>query len=175
MTVNTNEKTVTKCNQRIGAIKKYVTNPATLITIDGKSYKPDEVIAAYQGLLDAGSLVITKRGELKIAVADRNATAASVRAVDKGLKAWVASTLGSTSQAAHDFGFAPKVSTKSVETKMHAVEQLRATREARGTKGPKEKAKIKGVVATPEAPAPAASPAPAAPAAGATPAGQPKP
>jgi hypothetical protein len=60
-----------------------------------------------------------------------------------------------------DFGLSPRKSTKkTLETKVAAVAKTKATRTARGTKGPKAKAKIKG--AAPAA-APAVTPAPKAP------------
>jgi hypothetical protein len=46
-----------------------------------------------------------------------------------------------------DFGLSPRKSTKkTLDTKVTAVAKTKATRTARGTKGPKAKAKIKGTV-----------------------------
>ncbi len=70
--------------------------------------------------------------------------------MDSALKPWVIGQFGPNSQEAIDFGFPPKkTATLSVEEKVQAVAQAKATREARGTMGKKARLKIKGVVPSP--------------------------
>lgn len=85
--------------------------------------------------------------------------------------AFVRFNFGGDPQALADFGLPPRrtPTPPTAETKAAAVAKREATREARGTKGPKAKQKIHGtvtaqLVVTPAAPATPESPAsPAAP------------
>ncbi|HEY2512640.1 MAG TPA: hypothetical protein VGI39_17355, partial [Polyangiaceae bacterium] len=62
-----------------------------------------------------------------------------------------------------EFGFLPaKVGEKSAETKALAVQKSQATRDARGTKGKRQKEKIKGTIVVPAVPAEPAVSAPVA-------------
>ncbi len=98
-------------------------------------------------------------------------------ATEKGLRGTTVSTLsslrtfvmlkfGSNALATlADFGFQPRKQTApTVETKAAAAEKSLATRAARHTQGPKQKAKIKGTVPVTEPATTPAAPAPAAPA-----------
>ena len=75
-------------------------------------------------------------------------------------KKYLTATCGNAAQALGDYGIAlPQVRKPlTVEAKSAKVAQGLATREARGTIGPKKRLKIKGTVAkaTAEAPAPPA-------------------
>jgi hypothetical protein len=145
-TIKNNAVIVDACSQRINALKKYVT-PKTEIPIDGTPYKLAEVLDVFQGSLDARAEVTAKRSQLKASLSKRKEIEDTRRAIDVGLKAWVASQFGANSQQAHEFGFPPrKAAKKDIETKWHAVEQSRATREARHTMGKNQKEKVKGAV-----------------------------
>ena len=86
------------------------------------------------------------------------------------LRQVVVAMFGSDVTKLADFGIAPrKQATLTPDKQVARIAQMRATREARHTMGPKKKAKIKGVVdeTTPAIPTPAApppAPSPAAPA-----------
>jgi hypothetical protein len=91
-----------------------------------------------------------------------------VNPVMKGLKGLLLAQYGNATQTLGDFGLEPRKepAPQKVKAKAAAVDKREATREARGTKGPKAKLAIKGTAATPaETPpaAPAATP-PAKPA-----------
>jgi hypothetical protein len=157
------------CNQRIEGLKKHVT-AKTEILINGESSSLAQTIAIYQGSLDARSALKAARNQAEVALQEWNAAEATRSSMDAGLKQWVFAKFGPSSQEAKDMGFTPrKVGKKSVATKNGAVEQSAATREARHTMGKKQKARIKGTVVVPTAPAaPATSEAPVAQAAAAS-------
>jgi hypothetical protein len=63
------------------------------------------------------------------------------------IRAFVELRHGSASEALRDYGFKPRKRKKpSIETMRRAVEKRRATRAARGTMGPRQRKKIKGVM-----------------------------
>jgi hypothetical protein len=159
-----NDTVVTNNNKRIAALKKYVTSSKTEIPIGGAKLKPADVIAVFQDSLDTRAAVTATQGSYKEALASR-ASAEQKRAVtDESLKQWVLNWFGVSSAEAHEFGYAArKVPDVSAATRANAVLLNHATREARGTKGPKAKLKIKGTLVAPTAPAaPASVAAPAA-------------
>jgi hypothetical protein len=145
-TVQTNAAIVDACAQRLNALKKHVALK-TEIPIDGTAYELADVIDVFQSNLDAHAEVTAARAQLKAALAKRKAIEETRRSIDDGLKAWVAGRFGANSQQAHEFGYPPrKAAKKDAETKWHAVEQSRATREARHTMGKNQRERIKGTV-----------------------------
>lgn len=146
MTIKNNAVIADACSQRITALKKYIT-PKTEIPIDGTPHKLADVIDVFQRSLDARAEVTVKRSELKASLSKRKEIEDTRQRIDAGLKAWIAVRFGANSQQAHEFGYPPRKATKKdVATKWHAVEQSKATRDARHTMGKREKAKIKGTV-----------------------------
>jgi len=161
MTNRNNANIVDHSQQCILALKKHV-DAKTVIAIDGEPHKLVDLLAIYQACLDTRAAVRAQHASYKSTLEERDKAEAKRRATDKGLRAWVVNTFGATSTEALEFGFAPKSSAPTVATKMQAVLQSKATREARGTKGKKAKQNIKGVVAAPTAPeAPATQTQPA--------------
>jgi hypothetical protein len=81
------------------------------------------------------------------------------------MKSWILQLFGDGSTEATEFGYAARKKPEiSAEDRAKAVELRRATRDARGTMGKKEKLKIRGVVPSVPASEPAGSPATATPA-----------
>jgi hypothetical protein len=81
----------------------------------------------------------------------------------------VVNQFGATSKEAHEFGYLPaRVPVRSVETKLQAVLQSKATREARHTMGSRQRKEIKGVLPAPGEPAPPANNVSPAPSTGST-------
>jgi hypothetical protein len=74
----------------------------------------------------------------------------------KGFQHAMRNLFGEGSEVLSDFGIAPRRAKPSVETQAAAVKKREATRLARHTMGPKEKAKIKGAQAPERTPAPKA-------------------
>ena len=152
---------VTKCTQREAAAQQYVPKAGT-ITVHAQQYTQQQVVGVYQACLDTRQTLVNLRGQVAAALVAKNQADATMSAFDAGMQAWVATTYGPKSQQAVDFGYAKKAPTKpTVKEKAAAQTKAEATREARGTKGPKARLKITGSsVATP---VPTAAPSPATP------------
>ena len=168
--IKNNAKVVSTCGQRLIALKKFV-KTKTAITASGEQTKLADLVAVYQAAIDTRNALVPSRAAFDKALAARDSAEVARQATDKKLKAWVVNEFGAGSQEAQEFGFLPpKIRAKSADTKAIAVEKLRATRTARGTKGKRQREKIKGTIVAPAAPADPATTAPAAsPAASATP------
>jgi hypothetical protein len=148
----------TLCTQRINALKAWV-NPTDPIDIAGQQYAQATAIGVYQSTLDAIATDNTKKSEARQATADKRASVKKVRAFDRRVQAWASNKFAAGSTAAGDFGVVPKTPVKSPATKAEAAAKAKATRVARGTKGPKAKLKIKGTIPAPSEPAaPATNP-----------------
>jgi hypothetical protein len=141
----TNANVIDICTTRVSGIKKYITNSKTEIPVAGKMLKTPQVSAVFQNSIDTRGAVATKRAELKAAQKARDEAEAERVVTDEALKGYVTNVFGVDSTEAHDLGYAPKkVAEKSVDTKQQAIVRNKATREARHTMGPKQRAKIKG-------------------------------
>jgi hypothetical protein len=160
-----NSAVVTVLNNRIAAIQKYLVTEKAEIPVNGVLLKPAGVIKLYQKSLKARADVVAGQAAHKGALTARDAAEADRLAADENLKAWVLGRFGAGSVEASEFGFAPrKAPVVSAAMRAHAVEQNKATREARGTVGRKKKLAIKGVIPTSTVPAAPASPVTTAPA-----------
>jgi hypothetical protein len=127
-----------------GVQKHYATTPT--LSLDGASVPTPDVLATLQGAITAIDDAAAAETAFHQAVAAQHAAVAKAEAtLSKGA-------------ARTDFGFAvPTRRTPDEATKARAVAKRAATRAARGTKGPRQKAGIKGQV--PEVPpTPAKSP-----------------
>ena len=167
--IENNARIVAMCGQRLLALKKHV-KTKTAIKAGGEQTKPADLLAIYQAAIDTRNALVPSRAAFGQALAARDRAEVTRQATDKKLKAWVVNEFGADSQEAQEFGFLPpKVGAKSADTKALAVNKVQATRVARGTKGKRQKEKIKGTLVAPAAPADPATTAPAAsPAAGVT-------
>jgi len=166
-TTKNSSTTVATCTQRAAATQKYVPSTGT-IQVHAQAYTQQQIEGVYQACLNTRQTLVNLRGQVTAALAAKNQADATMSAFDTGMEAWVATTYGPASQQAIDFGYAKKPPAKpTVVVKAAAKVKAEATREARGTKGPKARLKITGSsVATP---APTAAPSPTA-----TPAAPPK-
>jgi hypothetical protein len=150
---------------RIAAILKYLTMEKAAIPVNGTLMTPGTLAKLYQRNLKARGDVAVGQAAHKSALKARDEAEVERLAADENLKAWVLGRYGAGSAEAGEFGFAPrKVATVSAATRARAVEQSKATREARGTVGKKKKLAIKGVIPTSTAPAAPATPSVTAPA-----------
>ena len=167
MSVNQNNaKVIEACGQRLKALKKHVTATKATMSIAGKPMKLADVLAVYQNAVDTRTALIEERASFDKALTARDDAEVSRLAMDAGLKSWVASQFGPSSLEAQEFGFVPrKVTAASAATKALAAKKNLATREARGTKGKRQKAQIKGTVVAPAVPSEPAVTTLAAPAA----------
>jgi hypothetical protein len=138
--------------------------------IDGSRLARADLLARFQQTLDAIAAVKAARTALFQAVASQKTTLAQARALRGGVKRFLQTQLGPQNPKLQDFGFTPaRVAKTLVTTKAQAKVKATATRAARGTKGRKQKAAIKGdATALPAKSGTAAAP-PATPPAAATP------
>ncbi len=161
-TIINNNTTVAKCTQRKAAASQYIPASGT-ITVHAQPVTQQQVEGVYQTCLDTRKTLVNLRGQVAAALAARKEADAAMKSFDVGLKDWVSTTFGPTSQQAVDFGYAKKQPSKvKVADKAVAVQKAEATKKARGTGlGSKQLKKI-------TAPAPAAAATPAAPGASVT-------
>jgi hypothetical protein len=146
---------VSSLRQAMAGVLKHFAQAPTIV-LDGASTQPAAVNATFQTAIDAVAKATAAEQAFHDAVAEQHAAIASAKASLAALQSLVKSQLGSTETVLGDFGFTtPKPQTPSEATKAAAVVKRKATREARGTKGKRQKAAIKGQV-----PAPATGPAP---------------
>jgi hypothetical protein len=115
-------------------------------TVNDKSYSTQDVVAVFQGRVTTGQAVVSSRAAWLAAVKadrdERSQTAAFASAFQNIVKG-----MFQDPSALADFGLTPRKSgKKTVEVKSTAVAKNLATRQARGTMGKKQKAKIKGSV-----------------------------
>jgi hypothetical protein len=133
----------------VAGIQKHFLSQASL-QLGNTSFSPAALIALLQADISLSNKATASRAQW---TTDVDAAKTSHQTVDPLLRfinALVISQFGDTEASASilgDFGMSPrKVPVKSAEVKAEAVVKLRATRVARGTTGPKAKAKITGVV-----------------------------
>ncbi len=125
-------------------IKKDLQNVTTL-PLDGVMYTPTSVVALIQSRIDAANEVATTKAKHADAIAVYKALDTKVTGAVTGLKQYVFNALGKTSPLLADFGFTPRKTTvRTPEQKAAAAAKAKATRAARGTKGPVAKLAITG-------------------------------
>ena len=168
----------TTVGKLIAGTKKHFSNGSQQVQLEGASMTITDVLNGLQSYLDNRSTVVAAQATAKAKVSVERA---ALPALDALISAWVAYVrlaFGTQADALADFGLAPpKARTPmTAEEKAVAAAKRKATRQARGTAGPKAKSEIHGNVKAklvvtagepaagqqaPEAPAPA--PAAAAP------------
>jgi len=152
-TEKNNASIVARCIQRTGAIQQYV--PATgTILVHSQPHTQQEVESVFQTCLDTRQTLVNLRGQVADALAAKNQADAAMSSLDVGMRDWVATTFGPGSTQAVDFGYAKKPPMKlTVQEKAASRAKAKATREARGTMGPKQRKKIQAPpAATPATP-----------------------
>ena len=160
--MNTNkDKTVNKFRQAIAGVQKHFASTPT-VALAGTPMAPKDIVTSLQGVIDALDQSSVASKAFHDAVTVQRAALAKGNALLKALKMLVQNQLGSGQEVLGDFGFPiPTRKTPTEETKAAAVAKRAATRAARGTKGKRQKAKIKGTVPQTTAPGPQPSAAPA--------------
>jgi hypothetical protein len=150
----------------IAATQKYLTKIATVL-VAGVSYTPAEIIALLQKDIDVADAATGARNALLVAAAAARDQRARMTAFRTGFRAFLENMFTDPGTVA-EFGFTPRTRrAPTAETKAAAVDKRNATRAARHTMGPRQKAPIKGDV--PAAGASAGGGAPPAGAPGAAP------
>ncbi len=133
----------------ITAFTKYF-GKKTEITVLETSYTPAQFTTLVQERVDARTDVETARGVYAKALAVAKAKEASTKAAYDGMRQLVLVTYASNPAVLAEFAMAPrkKSGPRDIAAKQAAILQMKATREARHTMGPRQRAKIKGVVVT---------------------------
>lgn len=158
----------------VAGIQKHFLSQASL-QLGNTSFSPAALIALLQADINLSNKATASRAQLTTDVEAAKQSHQTVDPLLRFINALVISQFGDTESSAStlaDFGMSPrKVPVKSAAVKAEAVVKLRATREARGTTGPKQRSRIKGVVpANPPSTGGATVAAPATPAASTAPA-----
>jgi hypothetical protein len=130
----------------------------TSFIIGNKTYVKSDLIKLFQTRIDAAKKVMAARTALHLAVVAERQVTAEVAPIRSGLKTVLQGRFGKSGAELQQYGFTPqKKAQRTAATKAGAALQGKSTRAARGTKGKKQKALIKGA-----RPAPIALTAPAA-------------
>ena len=153
--------------QVIVGIKNNLQNVSSL-PLASSTYTMAALEQLLQSRIDAANTVVNARAHWVDASATYETLNTNVTKVVRALRQYVINVYGPDSPVLADFGFtATKRSPLTPEQLVAKAQRAAATRKARGTMGKKQKAKIKGTVATtaPATPPPATAPAetPAAP------------
>ena len=145
--MTTNRTTVqVRDTQVIAGIGKRLQNVPSVLLL-GTAYAPADLTKLLQSQIASATNIAVLRAQLTDAVQADRALATKVTALIRALKAFVINAFGNTSEVLGDFGFAStKTQPKNPVTKVVAAEKALATRKARGTKGKRQKEKIKGTV-----------------------------
>ncbi|HEY3822287.1 MAG TPA: hypothetical protein VGL81_34215 [Polyangiaceae bacterium] len=179
---NNNSKNgkATRLAQVIAGARKNFPNGSLAITLDGSSTTIDAVLNEFQAFITNRGAIVAAQTAVTNMVAAEGAGMTALDALFTAFVAFVRQTLGASSVALADFAIPVRKIpvAQTAEQKAVAAAKRKATREARGTTGPKAKKAIKGnvtatLVVTPGANAtgPAApAPTPIAAAPGGTPA-----
>jgi hypothetical protein len=147
----------------IAGLKKHYAGQTVML--DGKSYTADALELLFQSCVDDETQAVQATVAKTTAVKKARDTAAQVRPVAKAFKQAVLAAYGADPTALADFDLKPrKEPAKTPAIKDAAAKKAKATREALGTMGPKQKKDAKAKLAASAAhgpQAPAATPAPA--------------
>jgi hypothetical protein len=138
--------------------------PDLSVFVGGTTMTCAQVVAQTEQHINAEEHILSLKAQLKEAQTNIKPVRVQQRATAKAVKAAAAVAFGDTSAKFQDLGFTPAKPRKTtVAAKAEGIEKSHATREARGTKGSRQKAAIHGTVAATSAPV-ASSAAPATPA-----------
>jgi hypothetical protein len=164
---NPNRTAETVADQKlISGLTRHATAIPSIV-LAGASVTTKDIVATLQSRIDMASAASSARATWLAAVQADRALRERTKTYVSGLRQALLVAFAGQVDTLADFGLTgPKPRVVTPEEKVAAAAKARATREARHTMGKKQKAGIKGTVAS-AAPAPAAptapTPAPAAP------------
>jgi hypothetical protein len=117
------------------------------VQLAGGTYKVADILAILAAPAAAADTTDKTKAAWRAAVVDERTAKAAAKGMRVSLQNYLIGIHGTTSTVLADFGFViKKPAPKTVEVKAGAAKKMRATREARGTMGKKQKAQIKGTV-----------------------------
>jgi hypothetical protein len=152
-----------------GLTKHLTTLPS--FTIGSASFKAADVITSLQERISTADTVDSTRATWQMAVKANRDQRAKTNSLISGVRQTLQVMFAGSIDTLADFGLKPRKTPAALtpEERVASVAKAKATRKARSTMGPKQKAKIKGTVPAapaiePAATAPTAQPGPASPA-----------
>jgi hypothetical protein len=132
----------------------------------GKQLQPADVVQALQGRITKAKAATAAKANLNAAATAADDEIRTTRALVKAVKQALRALFSSDIATLATFGLAPnKVPAPKPATLVDAAAKAKATRQARGTKGPKQRLTVKAS-ASPQGAAATATPTAAAPAPG---------
>jgi 3-keto-L-gulonate-6-phosphate decarboxylase len=160
MSNRTSRETVTTSNQQLeGALDTYY--PKGSFVIDGKTYKTSDIVALLEKEDTLNAAAVTARAAWQTAASAARAQTTANDQMRIELKAALKSLLGRTNASKlQEFGFSVRArAVTTTPAKAQAAQKAKATREARGTLGSKQRLAITGAAEVPAA-TPSSTPAP---------------
>jgi hypothetical protein len=147
-TSRTSRDVLTSTNKRLEtALVKYL--PKGSFSLDGQTWKTSDVVAALQKEDTLIAAALAARGASQAAASAARAQTAANDDLRLQLKGAVIAALGSRSGALQEFGISVRPRARRTgATIAGAAQKAKATREARGTLGRKQRLAIRGGVAT---------------------------
>jgi hypothetical protein len=135
-----------------------------LLLLAGKSVKADDLVSQLDGYVAQLAATFASEATWHAQVlATRTMEDSQINPQVSALETYLLSLYGPTSPTLSDFGLTPrKARARTVKSKAEALDKSAATRVARHTLGPRQKASIHGAV-PPESSPPAASSPPSSP------------
>jgi hypothetical protein len=123
-------------------------NAGQTLQLGGTAVKVDDLIAVFEAfIVQIAGVDAAHAAWLAKADAAKATETTQITPPLQGLKAWLTATLGSRSPTLVDYGLTPKKPIKrTVAAKAQTAEKSAATRVARHTLGPRQKAGIHGSV-----------------------------
>jgi hypothetical protein len=146
----TNKATRVAVDQKlIDGVQKHLASASLILA--GKTYTAAEAVKFLQERIDAVASVKARTAEVTNAIAAEKAKVAETKHLVSALRQFVRAAFGTDAATLADFGIALPKQPAPPTTEAIAMRNARnkATRAARHTATPKQKAKIKGVVETP--------------------------
>src|SRR5262249_13139594 len=138
MSKNIKIRSMTRAKKLLaGTSKKYV-NGKQVLSFGGGDHTIDEVTAKLQRIVDLREAAEEAKAIARGKVADERAELPALLAFMSDYVAFIKATLGNTVNALAVFGLPARKepSVPTVEVRIAAVEKRKATRTARGTRGP---------------------------------------
>ncbi len=142
----------------ITGLRAVFPNGAETLRVGGQTLTVDGAVRNLQAIVDNRAAVTTARAVARAAVADEDAKLPLLLAFLRALEKVIRAEFGDDAKVLETFDLEPpKARTPlTAEEKAVAVARREATREARGTKGPKARSKVHGnvtatLVVTPKA------------------------
>jgi hypothetical protein len=121
--------------------------PNRTFVLNGTTWKEKDLVAVLQSSVDAISAGDAAQIAWKGAVGTQKAAKATATPLMTSIKTYIGVTYGKTSTMYQTMFGLPQPAKPTVETKVAAVTQVKATRKARKTMGKRQRKAIKGVVA----------------------------